>query len=204
MTMNIRVIIIFPEICFLTDLVLNLVMRYDSEHNLKRDEPVNRIILFAGMAAALWLTLFKPLWRIGEIFLAGIFFSYLLLASLVDIQTTQVYDFLHILGALAGLLLCLLNRTLSEMAASIVLFWLVQRFLFSRMYGKADAKAFWVCALFEAGTGGGLKVYFMHMAAALLLLSVVQVFRHNINNKGNLIVPVPFLPYISITVLLFL
>ncbi len=49
-----------------------------------------------------------------------------------------------------------------------------------------------------------MQTLLLHMALAFIQLGVVQAFKRNINQKGNLKVPVPFLPYIACSLLWFL
>ena len=84
-----------------------------------------------------------------------------------------------------------------EVLVDLLCFGVLQRFFFSRMYGRADAYAFSRCSLVLASFGGGLKEYLMHMLVAVVLLGAVQGVKGNVGSNGNLKVPVAFVPYIS-------
>lgn len=129
----------------------------------------------------------------------GIFGAYLLAVSVTDMQTYESYDCLYWVGSGAGFLVLLDSGQLSGVGLDLVIFFCLQRFLFCRMYGKADAQAFFASALFLGAQGGGMESYLLHMAASVALLAVVQGIRCNINVRGNLKRPVAFLPYISVT-----
>lgn len=122
----------------------------------------------------------------------------LLFACLTDLRCRLVYDYTWWIVTAAGV--CLLYPSLlryPEVLWQFTVFFLLQRGIFDRFYGRADVYAFCVCALTEASFGMGLKWYLLHMAAALILLAVVQGVRHNIGRDGNLKASVPFLPYIT-------
>ena len=78
----------------------------------------------------------------------------------------------------------------------------IQEHIMSRFYGRADSHAFSCCAVFFIFFGAGLEGHVLHMFLSLILLSVHQLIRHNIGNRGKLISPVPFIPYISIAFLI--
>lgn len=90
------------------------------------------------------------------------------------------------------------NRMDMECVAGLGLFVLLQLKLFSKMYGRADCYAFCVCALAEAAAGLGIVEFLIHMLAAFCLLAVIQGIHRNIDRRGNLKQPVPFLPYITL------
>lgn len=129
----------------------------------------------------------------------------LLLASLTDITICQVHNFVwwFALAALAVFWQCEVKSqgtaAFMEMLQSLLFFAAVQFVLFRRMYGRADCYAFCVCAAGEAARGIGAVGFLLHMLLAYIFLFPVQAIRGNINKKGNLKTPVPFLPYISIS-----
>ncbi|MCM1045766.1 MAG: hypothetical protein NC417_09660 [Candidatus Gastranaerophilales bacterium] len=121
-------------------------------------------------------------------------------ACRTDLRYSLVYDYTWWMSAAAGA--CLLYPSLPRYPTllwQLVIFFLLQRGLFGRFYGRADVYAFCVCALVEASWGMGLKWYLLHMSAAFVLLAAVQGRRHNIGRDGNLKTPVPFLPYITVS-----
>lgn len=203
-------VLLLTEICLITDGCLRVILQYDSGHRLiitsgtwKKTFPRKEIFWYSA-AMSIFISIGMPGWGIPEKIGAGVLGAYLLTASLIDVQTCEVYDFLHYIGAGAGILLCLTRSTDRTLYLSLFIFWILQHFLFARMYGMADARTFVVCALFVGAAGGRLQTYLYHMSAAFLTLGAVQAVRQNINRQGNLKQPVPFLPYISLTVWIFL
>lgn len=195
---------VFVEIAAIEAGVLWIILRYDRQHGLTMNARWKGIITAWTIMASLWIAGGLSGWNAEGRLACGILAAYLLLAALTDMQTCQVYDFLHLIGAVGGLWAMWIMQPDISCLVSLILFWLLQRMLFMRMYGEADGMAFLVCALYESCSGTGLLTYLLHMAAAFLLLAVVQGFRHNINEKGNLKQPVPFVPYIIWTVWGFL
>ncbi len=139
-------------------------------------------------------------------FLLSVIGGSLLLASVTDILLCQVHNFIWWPALAAALILlgircfrhCLYEtRVLSwDQLLSLVIFVLVQLVVFGRMYGRADSYAFCVCAVAEAAGGMDIMGMLVHMIFAYSILVPMQVWRRNIDKKGNLIQPVPFLPYI--------
>lgn len=131
----------------------------------------------------------------------------LLLACVADSLICQVYNFTWWIFLAAALALfwrrqsALMERE-SGMMCIEMWGWLftyvgVQLLLAGRIYGRADSYAFCACALAETAWGISVRGYLTHMLLAYLLLFTVQLFRHNLNRRGNLRRPVPFLPYIT-------
>lgn len=129
----------------------------------------------------------------------------LLLASVTDSLLCQVYNFTWwiSLAAALALLWCRRNVLMESgficfgMMGWLLLFVGLQLLLRGRIYGCADSYAFCVCALAETAFGISITGFLTHMLLAYLLLFAVQLFHRNINHKGNLREPVPFLPYIT-------
>lgn len=128
----------------------------------------------------------------------------LLLACITDSLLCQVYNFTWWISLAAALLLwCCRGEPgesvflYSETLGWLMLFVGIQLAMGGRIYGRADSYAFCVCALAEASQGISAAGFLVHMLSAYILLFIVQAFRRNINKKGNLRKPVPFLPYIT-------
>lgn len=77
-----------------------------------------------------------------------------------------------------------------------LLYLFLQQIFFHRFYGRADCHAFSCCGFSLWGLEQGMAVYLWHMLVALLLLGVCQLLKGNVNSRGNLRTPVPFIPYI--------
>lgn len=119
-----------------------------------------------------------------------------------DLKTRNVYRFVWWIGGTAAAVLLLGNIPMSILhPAELIVFVLLQHLLFSRYYGRADCRAFCLCAAVQASLGAGLFRFLMHMLFAFLLLAIVQVAKRNVASDGNLSHPVAFLPYITIAFL---
>ncbi len=124
----------------------------------------------------------------------------LALASAEDILTKKVADVIWWICAPVCLLILPVSMScpgfwdLLECLFAIF----IQEHIMCRFYGRADSHAFSCCALFLIFSGARLEGHILHMFISLILLSVHQKLRHNIGNRGKLISPVPFIPYISV------
>lgn len=129
----------------------------------------------------------------------------LLLACVTDILLCQVYNFTWWIFLAAALALLWCRRSMlaesgsacADLLGGLILFSGLQLLLGGRIYGTADSYAFCACALAGAAQGLSLAGFLTHMLLAYLFLFAVQAARRNINRKGNLRRPVPFLPYIT-------
>lgn len=124
----------------------------------------------------------------------------LMLASYEDIRTRSVTNAVWWIFS-AGLLMLLFERRgvwvsyVPESILSVV----IQEFIMSRAYGRADSHAFSCCAVFLCLTGSGLEGHILHMSLALVMLSGLQILRGNITRGLKLKRPVPFIPYIAVS-----
>lgn len=119
----------------------------------------------------------------------------LMAACIMDVESCMIYDYVWWLGLIAAVLLLCIGKC--ERIMELLLFILLQELFFCKFYGRADCHAFVVCAITETAMGMGMKSYLIHMLLAFGLLALIQGMRRNINNKGNLKRPIPFLPYIA-------
>ncbi len=195
--------IVCLEIGILADWCLRMIQQEDFSSRLKINRTVYKKMLFYCVAVGGWIEIFLSYWEWYGQLACGVLATYLLVASIQDSQTCEVYDFLHILAVPAGAAFIVAAPS-GERILSLVIFAVIQLGIFMRMYGAGDGLVFLVCAIYESRFGKGLSTYLLHMAAAFAALSVVQGFRHNINKKGNLKKPVAFVPYIAATVWFFL
>lgn len=184
--------------------LLMLITDLDREHGLRADREAGCILLAGCFAGAGFISCTHsrehPVIWMAYLILA----VYLTVCMITDSQTCMVYDFMQVPAAAAGAVLCLLRQPSVSGGAALVCFALLQYFLFMRLYGRGDGMAFQVCSLYIIGAGGSLKTLLLHMALAFFILGMVQLIRGNINRKGNLKAPVPFLPYIACSLLWFL
>lgn len=140
-----------------------------------------------------------------------------LMAAITDYATCNVYRFVWWITWAAGLGL-LLQAAFTEtggitfpltalLTASegiyrlhvkeLLIFCLLQESVFDKLYGKADCHGFCAGALIICSFGGDIKEFLLYMAVAFGLLFAVQAFKGNINRRGNLKIPVAFMPYIT-------
>lgn len=133
----------------------------------------------------------------GEVLLMTIFAGCLLFACLTDVKECYVYQFVWWLAGAVGGILLLLHWQKASLI-SLLVYLLLQEFLFCNYYGRADCHAFAVSAVVLCTLGGGMMEYLMHMLLAFVCLGVVQMFAHNVNRKGQLKRAVAFLPYITL------
>lgn len=184
--------------------ILRLLAALDPFHGPRADGAAFGILLAGCGAGAGYIAYFKG----GEP--PGVWLCYLALAvylmvcTVTDLQTCRIYDILQVPAAAAGAWLCLGRPQAAECGTGLIVFALLQYLLFMRLYGQGDVMAFQICALYLAGGGGRFAAMLLHMALAFAMLGVVQLARGNINGKGNLKTPVPFLPYIACSVCIFL
>lgn len=128
----------------------------------------------------------------------------LIFACITDCKACEVYQFTWwVVGSASLFFLC---KRISEEGKWSIIFLLMLLFysilqekFFSRFYGRADCHAFVVCAVGLFGLGMNLQDCFVQMLFAFTGLAVVQMFRRNINRKGNLKKAVAFLPYITVS-----
>ncbi len=191
------------EIFLLTKIYFYLIVKCNEDHNLDLGLRTQMFIGACSLIGGFVIDLLLKHWGILGQLSCGMLAAYLLTASITDIQTYEVYDFLAFITALAGIGILIRNHPGSSIP-ELLIFIVIQGFLFMSMYGRADGYAFIVCALFESRFGRGLLTYLFHMGLAFLLLGIVQGFLGNVSCKGNLKKSVAFLPYISITVWWFL
>lgn len=195
--------IISLEIGLLSDLCLRTIMTEDPHHQLSVDRKTYRGILLYCIIVGSWIGVILKHWNWYGQLACGVLAAYLLVASIQDIQSYSVYDFLHAAAVPTGFVFVIAAPD-REKLLSLTVFLIIQLGVFMHMYGAADGLVFLVCAVYESRFGKGLLTYLLHMGAAYILLGIVQGIRHNVNRYGNLKEPVAFVPYIAATVWLFL
>lgn len=195
--------IICLEIGILADWCLRWIWQEDINSQLTIDKTVYKRILFYCAAVGSWIEIFLSHWEWYGQLACGVLAAYLLVASIQDDQTYEVYDFLHILAVPTGVVFIVAAPS-REKIISLAIFAVIQLGIFMRMYGAGDGMVFLVCAIYESRFGKGLSTYLLHMATVFVVLGMVQGGRRNINKKGNLKKPVALVPYITATVWFFL
>ena len=130
----------------------------------------------------------------------GVIMLCLAYACITDVKTCLVYNVTWWIAGASACLLYPVGAKLpgKEQLIELIIFLILQWKLFSGWYGKADCYAFSVCAVAGGSLGFGLLEYLIHMLGAFAILALVQGMRRNINRRGNLKHPVPFLPYITL------
>lgn len=161
-----------------------------------REEMMQGVFLCKNRKGMLWDTITSRGWLTIHIILLSIIVACLLTASVMDIETRLIYNYVWWLGACAGISMMLLCD--SRMWLSVLLFGILQEYLFSKMYGRADCHGFVACALAEAALGMGMREYLLHMLIAFGILGMIQLLKGNVGRNGNLRKPIPFLPYITV------
>ena len=157
----------------------------------------------------------NPFWGMVVYTALGVVAGCLLMACVTDCQNCMIYQYVWWIGGSAGI--CLVLLALQENYSSgsgkreafivntvllllkILVIGLLQEVLFSRMYGRADCHAFWVCGVVQCAMGLGIREHLLQMLLAVMVLAVVQGVQKNIDKKGSLKKAVPFLPYISLS-----
>lgn len=130
-------------------------------------------------------------WKVG---VAG-FMLLLGAAGIQDARQGEVSNFFWVCSTVWFLLFGLLAPP-EWFPGEPIVFWILQQLWFSRLYGRADCHGFSCCGFWFWALGYGLAVCLFHMLLALLLLAVVQLIKGNVDKRGNLRTPVPFIPYI--------
>lgn len=195
-------IILAIEIIVLVYIFFKIIYKFDKNHNLHMDKKAFVMIAVSAILLSVFLSL--RIHYLPKALLYGVLVAYLITASITDYQTQLVHDFLHIIGAVAGLTLIVSQQPEWLVIKGLLWFVGIQLLIFKRMYGTADCFTFIVCAIFIACSNHGLLTYLWHMGATLVLLTIIQGFCRNINRKGNLKVPVALVPYIAVTTWIFI
>lgn len=150
----------------------------------------------AFAAAYLVLTNLLCLGTVG-IWFESIFWATLTLAAFVDYCTTDVYDFIFCPPLIMGCVY-LAEQGAWKSIINLLVFFGVQYIIFRKLYGGADCLAFSMGAVYMAADNRALMSEFLLlMLFTFMELGIVQLFKGNVNRKGNLKQPVPLIPYIA-------
>ena len=142
------------ETGMLTDICLRMICAKDPDDGICLTLFTYQGIMAYCIITGIWIGSMLQHWKWYGQLACGILAAYLLIATVQDIQTCQVYDFLHVVIVPVGLLFLLLNPS-KDRLLSLGIFVIIQLGLFMRMYGAADGLVFMVCALFESRFGMG-------------------------------------------------
>lgn len=181
-------------------LVLYKLNSEDKEFEIELSPRVQGILL----AICIWgvtIILHRQQGLMRNTFESFIMLLYLLLCSVTDYYTQQVYDFMQLGVCILIGVSTLFGQALPARGAELIVFAGLQILIFRRMYGEADVMCFLICAL--SMVERGILVWTCHMGVSFLLLGIVQGVKHNIAADGNLKVPVAFFPYMAVAYMLF-
>lgn len=173
-------------------------MKLDPDHGLIWDCTAVLFLCGASLLAGVsWHQLLAggrashaPAWLLLQI--------YFVVCCVTDYLTCQVYDVLQYLGTGVGAFLVLAREGSLSVGISLIVFALLQYFVFMKLYGKADGMAFLAAAMAEGALGYDLEMFLTHMILAYLLLGLVQWMKGNVGSRGRLKRAVPFMPYITV------
>lgn len=119
----------------------------------------------------------------------------LLFTAYIDFKTQEVYRVIWAFPmAIAGMGISYTK----EAILSLGIFFILQFFLFSKFYGKADSFCFCLSAETIVISNGQLLDCLIHMLIALTLMFVANLCKHNVDKHLKLKKPEPFIPYIYI------
>ena len=133
-----------------------------------------------------------------RILLLGIVSGGLLAAWVMDVETHLIYDFVWWISGSAALLLWIISGSFQAVWWDVFCFIMLQQLLFGRLYGRADCHAFSVCAPALGAFGMTMQDYLIHMLISFCILTTIQLVRGNVDGRGRLKEPVPFLPCIVV------
>ena len=125
---------------------------------------------------------------------------YMVLCSVTDYYTKQVYDLLQLVACMVIMTCVLQEQVATVQGAELLIFAFVQGVVFKNMYGEADVMGFLICAL--SMVERGIFIWTCHMGISFLLLGVLQGVKGNIGASGNLKRPVAFFPYMTVAYIL--
>ena len=205
-------------ICFLTTLVTALLGNYGRkklekaldnfsgnalEHTSKDWMRCFVTILFS----AFFSIKFEAKGLVVVAFLYGLSFGILLITMQSDWDTCLVYRFWWwMFGLVAvGMMICSWQPGDCPTCVQMKewgLFCVLQYLLFARMYGRADCHGFACFSFLLLRKGGRMEQMLVLMLLSICFLGLVQLVKRNVNRKGNLKRPVPFLPYMTFAFLI--
>lgn len=193
---------------------INLIQRFD-DSSWKMTRKEKRVLFIVSSVNGIILRKITVFWGTtvteAERIVLALFAGCLLFACITDVKKCVVFQFTWWVAAVVLVVWfvvryvrCDCNPVTIQPGAStlsglcgLLLYLLLQEFLFCRMYGRADCHGFVLCAVAQYLCGINMSGYVYHMTIAFGMLGIVQLVRKNVNCKGNLKQPVAFLPYIT-------
>lgn len=140
-----------------------------------------------------------------EMLLQAFGISALLLAAWIDHYVQSIPDMIYVPGFVSGTAWLILQQPPAEVTNSLLIFVGLQAVIFRRLYGGSDCIAYCLCALYLAGTGGGLLEDLLFMLLTVGIEALVQIVHHNLDFRhGRLIRPVALIPYMAVSMLLWI
>lgn len=204
-----RIIVCFSMMCMVKGvyvMLFRLTAKWDAtesvfHQNTPSVKGVNYGVLLSGILS---VCVADQMLTTDDNFLVGLFLLLLfgvvsgcfLFATIMDLKVQKVYHFVWWIAGGAALTIWYMRN--GEHLLWILAFGFLQRTLFKRFYGKADGHAFSVCGVLMVAFEGTAKDIWCHMILSYGLLILVQLCKGNIESKGKLKKPVPFIPYIWI------
>ncbi len=174
-----------------------LLLTIDSRFEERQEKRILQIILMGMLLMA-----FCQSEEIVKDVLGCFFWASIAMAAYSDYLFHEIYNFVYI-PAIAGSIFRIVFMEISVIVViELIIFCIVQFFLFSRFYGLSDCIAFSTCALYMTADNAGLKKYLYLMSITFILLAIVQLVKKNINRKGNLKRPVGLIPYIAVSMMI--
>ncbi len=181
-------------------LILHKLKSEDKELGIELSHRAHCILLALCLLGAA-LILYRQQGTLQNTVESFVMLIYLLLCSVTDYYTQQVYDFMQLGVCILMGGSALFGQALPAQGVELIAFACLQVLIFRRMYGAADVMCFLICAL--SMVERGILVWTCHMGVSFLLLGIVQGAKCNIAEDGNLKVPVAFFPYMTVAYMLF-
>ena len=175
--------------------VLHIFTHFDKESCLHLWDKSRWFLLVLSIALSIAIV-YRTRGMVLHRVIGFVMLFYMMVCSITDYYMKQVYDVIQLGVCVMLAAISFLQRIHPACGAELIVFALLQAFLFRRMYGEGDVMCFLLCALSLADRG--ILVWTCHMGLSFLLLGVIQAGKHNIAADGNLRLPVPFFPYMAV------
>ena len=117
--------IVTLEIGVLADSCLRMIVREDLQNRLTVDRKLYRKLLSYCLVVGIWIERYLVHWNWYGQLACGVLAAYLLVASIQDAQSREVYDFLHMMTLPTGLIFVVAEPSLDKLI-SLAVFAAVQ------------------------------------------------------------------------------